>query len=423
MNKKKHILILGGGLTGLSTAKSLSKEYKVTILEKKSYLGGLAASFKKGEYQIPFFYHHIIKHNSTTIKYLNEYGLLKNAEWKKIKVVIASDGDLCDISNPLDLLKFNAVSLWGRFRFGLFGLYMLFLANPDNIADDQDARSWLMKVGGKEVTNTIFNHLYARNKFNIDLTKISAKQLAWRLKEREAFDPFTYPEKGLHILVDNLEKDIVKNEGIIVKGSNVKKVILDKKIVITDKKEYKPDIVINTIPIPEFLKVASRISIKYKRKLKRIKYCPAACVIFGTKKFLNKKYYWINVLDERVHTIFQHSILCGKYPWKVNWVLRYGGSEQDLNLSDKKIEKEYLGVVKKYFPKSDIVWTKVLKTKYGEPVYDKDYSSYKPDYSTPIKDFYNAGIQVTFPKIRNMNSALESGEKVAKIVFNDFKVS
>ena len=49
MTKSKKILILGGGLSGLSAAlklKQTNKNIDITILEKKPYFGGLAGSFK-----------------------------------------------------------------------------------------------------------------------------------------------------------------------------------------------------------------------------------------------------------------------------------------------------------------------------------------------------------------------------------------
>ncbi|PIN70694.1 amine oxidase, partial [Candidatus Woesearchaeota archaeon CG11_big_fil_rev_8_21_14_0_20_43_8] len=64
-------------------------------------------------------------------------------------------------------------------------------------------------------------------------------------------------------------------------------------------------------------------------------------------------------------------------------------------------------------------WSKVVRTKYAEPVYDKDYAKYMIDHRTDLKGFYLAGIQHTYPKIRNMNTALESGIKISKLVEED----
>ena len=154
-----------------------------------------------------------------------------------------------------------------------------------------------------------------------------------------------------------------------------------------------------------------------KKNLSKVKYCPAVGLCFATKDFLIKNHYWINLFNERVHIIMQHSVLSDTYGEKINWCLRYGGSEEDLNLSEEEIKKLYLKDVKKYFPKSKILWAKVFRTKYGEPIYDINYHKYMPKYN-PSKNLYFAGIQMTFPKIRNMNVAIESGIKIAELIKN-----
>ena len=87
-NKKKKIVILGGGLTGLAAAEKLGEKYDVTILEKQDYLGGLAASFEHNGKWIPKHYHHIFDHDYITHSYLKRYGLFKDMTWKKIKMAI-----------------------------------------------------------------------------------------------------------------------------------------------------------------------------------------------------------------------------------------------------------------------------------------------------------------------------------------------
>ena len=137
--------------------------------------------------------------------------------------------------------------------------------------------------------------------------------------------------------------------------------------------------------------------------------------------YLNKNIYWINIFNERVHIIYQHSVLIDKYKSKVSWAIRYGGSEEDLGLSDSVIKKEYQKTLKKFFPDMKVDWCLVFRDKYAEPIYDKDYAKYAPTYETPISYLFNAGIQVTFPKIRNMNVALESGEIVAKKIIDSIE--
>ncbi|MEM4267071.1 MAG: FAD-dependent oxidoreductase, partial [Candidatus Nanoarchaeia archaeon] len=251
-------------------------------------------------------------------------------------------------------------------------------------------------------------------KFNIPLTMISARQFAYRLKAGEALGLFGYPREGLHEFVKRLENDLVRRGCKIKKGYRIRIVDVKKKTV----NGIPYDVIINTIPPAEFLKVARNLPLDYALKLSKIRYTPCITVAFATKRFLSK-HYWVNIFNERVGMLIQHSRLFDGYPYKVCWVSRYGGSEQDLALTDDAIKNAYLSPLKKYFPKADFLWSKVFREVYAEPVYDKFYAFNNPGYKTPVPSLYNAGVFVTYPKIRNMNTALESGLRVASIVSED----
>jgi protoporphyrinogen oxidase len=173
--------------------------------------------------------------------------------------------------------------------------------------------------------------------------------------------------------------------------------------------------------VQEFAHFTKGLPKEYADNLKKLHYTPVVGILFGTKEVLDPENYWINFFGERVHVMYQHSLLIDKYKTKITWVDRYGGSAEDLPKSDEEIKDLYLGVLRKYFPKMDVKFCLVFKDKYAEPIYDKDYAKYAPKYRTPVAGLYNAGIQVTFPKIRNMDVALDSGEKAAQYVLEDLK--
>lgn len=421
---RKKIIILGGGLTGLSAAdKLLSNDYEVTIIEKESFLGGLASSFKIEGEEIPKFNHHIIKSNTTTLRYLERFNLMRNNLWKKINMTFGINGKLHNINIPQGLLRFNYLSIYGRIRFGLFGAYLIFLLNPDKIDPELDAETWLKKLAGKEVTEKIWYNLYGRNKFNIPLNQINAKQFANRLCEKEGYDEFTFPTKGLQGMIDGLAKSIIQKGGEIHTKIIIEELDLTKNTITFSKNNKKHQtkfsIIINTIPVQELIKFTKGLPSGYIEKLKKVRYTPVVGLAFGTEEFLDKKNYWINLFQERIHVIYQHSILIDKYKSKVTWCVRYGGSIEDLNKTDKEIKELYLDVIKKYFPNMKLNWCFVFRDKYAEPIYDKYYINYAPTYKTPLNNLYMAGIQITFPKIRNMNVALESGEKVAELIIKE----
>lgn len=418
--KKKHVVILGGGISGMAAAdKLLDAGFDVTILERAPFLGGLAASFQQDNEWIPKYYHHVVSHNTTTQQYLNKYEAMGNNVWKKIRVAIGVNGKLNHINEIFGLLHFGYLTLWEKIRLGLFGLYTIFLMKPEKIDDAENAEDWLNKYAGKGVTQKIFYNLYGRNKFNKPLSVVSAKQFAFRLNEREVYDNFTFPQHGLQPIIDGLEKDILNKKGQIVTKINILKINHQKKEITTDKKTLTYDILLSTIPFPELLKITTGLPKSVQQKLEKIKYCPCVGLVFATNEFLDKETYWINLFQERIHVIMQHSVLIDKYKNKITWCIRYGGSEEDSGLDDETIKKEYLGSIKKYFPTLNPLWVKVFREKYAEPVYDKYYSSYMPEVRSTVEGLYFAGIQITFPKIRNINTALDSGIEAAEKIVDD----
>lgn len=421
------VLILGGGLAGLAAANKLldQKNFEITILEKAPFWGGLASSFRIPDGDlIPRFNHHIIRANKTTLKYLKRYDLLGNNTWKRINMGVAWKGKVYNINKPWKYLFFPYLNFWEKIRFGLFGMYVSYFLNPDKLPDELDAQAYLNKTCGKSVTQKMYYQLYGRNKFNIPLSQIAMKQFAWRMKEREFNDKFTYPMKGIQGMIDGLVKDCADRGARMFLKANVTSLDVQNKTItyLIDGKEKTEtfDVFINTIPVPELIKFCEGLPEDYQNQIKRLRYVPVVGLLFGTEDFLDPENYWINIIGERVHVIYQHSLLVDKYKNKVTWCIRYGGSEEDIPKSDEEIKELYLGVLKKYFPNIKLNWCYVFREKYAEPIYDKDYAKYAPTYRTPVKGYYNAGIQCTFPKIRNMNVALESGEHVAKLILEDY---
>ena len=70
------IAIVGGGLTGLTIGYYLSERgHKITIFEKRNYLGGLASGFKLGRWYLDRFYHHIFKNDKAIQQLTKDLGI------------------------------------------------------------------------------------------------------------------------------------------------------------------------------------------------------------------------------------------------------------------------------------------------------------------------------------------------------------
>lgn len=411
------IVVLGGGPTGLAAAEILSRTHEVTVLEREKMLGGLAGSFEHDGSRIPMFYHQVLRPDNVTTEYFERFGSPINR--KKIRMAIAVDSKIYDFTSPIGWMTFDYLSPVGRISFAAFAAYASFLCDPQKIPADESVEDWLKRHTSAEVKNKIFAPLYAENKFGIPLSMISARQLAVRLRAREAMGDFGYPELGFDFLFDRLAQEIRANGGKIELNTVINAIDVRKKEIHVQGRMISYDALLCTLPPRTLVHLATNLPMEYARALSKIEYCPAVCVTFGTDDFISP-YYWTNFFGERAHTLFQHSILHDHYATKVNWILRYGGSGADIGLPDQTILDAYLGVVRKYHPKANVRWAKVFRAPNAEPIYHKDYATMMPTGQSPVEGLYLAGIALTYPEIRSTNTAIIAGRKAAQIMEEGF---
>ena len=410
------VCVVGGGLSGLMVGKKLAENgFDVKIFESEDRLGGLAKTFDADGYKIPIFYHHIFKQDKITLGLLNEFGI-ETMKFKKIKMGIYTNKKIYKISKT-SVLSWDFLSLRDKMKFGLLYLRAKLKKNWNEI-EGLNADEWLDKIVGKNVKEKIFKDLM-KEKYGLDLKRISASELAERLSENEAQGKFTYPKKGLQKMIDGLKKSIEKNGGLVNTNSFVEKIDLKRKELTYKKRKEKFDIIINTSPIPIFLKDTKGLPKDYIEKLKKIRYCRNICVDVGLDEHLSD-YYWINCFNQNFGGIIEHTNLADVYPFRMAWLWKYAPSERLWKMKDRKIEKLFTGNLKKIFPKAKIRWVRTFRSMYASPLYDINYRKYMPDYITPIKNLFFSGVAITYPKIRNMNTALESGVKTAKIIIEKY---
>ena len=53
---------------------------------------------------------------------------------------------------------------------------------------------------------------------------------------------------------------------------------------------------------------------------------------------------------------------------------------------------------------------------FAQPIYDRDFLKIKPDFITPVKNFYIANLDMTYPYDRGTNYAVKLGREVSELV-------
>ncbi|MDO9028738.1 MAG: FAD-dependent oxidoreductase [Candidatus Roizmanbacteria bacterium] len=419
------IAILGGGFTGLTAAYYLiKKNHQVTVFEKEKILGGLASGFKSEnwDWYLEKTYHHL---------FANDYDILnfaKEIEFNKIFFKAPETASLYSspkfnfqifpLDTPIDFLKFPYLNIADKLRSGIV-IAFLKLSPFLSFYEKQTAEEFLKKTMGEKVWNILWQQLF-REKYGDYAGKIMASFIWARIKKRTK--NLGYVEGGFQILINylvNLLKELRVN---VLTGYGVESIKKRGNKFTINNTLY--DVVISTLPTPVLTKVSQTIFLKnYLDRLSKIKYLHALTLILETNKPILEKTYWLNISvpDISIMGIVQHTNFMDKKHYGGKHLVYLGWY---LKLEDRKWkmgDRELLNYVKPYlnkifnfqFPISNFY---VFRSLYAQPIFDKNFVKNKPDFITPVKNFFIANLDMTYPYDRGTNYAVKLGKQVAEMI-------
>jgi protoporphyrinogen oxidase len=415
------IAVLGGGITGLTAAYQLArKKHQVTVFEREKYLGGLAAGFKKKEWDwyLEKTIHHLFSNDREIINFAYEVGF-KKVIFSTPETASFYNYRIFPVDSPQDLLKIPYLSLTDKLRAGL--TFLFFKLSPFlKIYEQTTSIELLKKTMGDRGYFFLFNQLF-RKKFGKYAENILASFIWARIKKRTK--KLGYFQGGFQTFVDFLQKICVKNAVIIKTNCGIETIEKKGSSFLINNQLF--DAVISTLPTPVLIKVGEKILPKnYLNRLKKIKYLHSVSLILETKEPIIQKAYWLNILDKNVplmgifaQTNFidkknyanHHLTYFGWYLDESDWIWR-----QDKDTLVKFVKDN----LAKHFSlkKINLIDSFLFKAKYAQPIFDKEFIKVKPDFQTSIKNFYIANLDMTYPYDRGTNYAVKLGKEAAKII-------
>jgi protoporphyrinogen oxidase len=118
-----HVGIIGGGISGLTTAYYLLKAgHQATIFEATANVGGLASAVQVQGVWVDKFYHCLLPSDTAIMSLAEELGLGADLYWQETEMGFMYRERLYPLTTPWDLLKFAPLSLVDRVRLGITGL-------------------------------------------------------------------------------------------------------------------------------------------------------------------------------------------------------------------------------------------------------------------------------------------------------------
>lgn len=432
--------IVGAGFAGLSAAYDLVKAgHQVTIFDRDSQLGGLAATFEMGNQKLEKFYHHWLGTDTITFDFIKEIGQGDKLMFKESRVGIYYANTIYRFSSPFDLLKFKPLPFFSRIRFG-FSVFYAWMIKDMKAVESVSAEAWLQKVAGKTAYETIWKPLLI-GKFGEDYYRDVAAVWLWnkliqRGKSREgaaAKERLAYYKGGFSAFLNDLYAHIEGVGGKLSLQTEVKQILpktdgsgVDLAISREGVESTETfDRVLYTGHTPEFSPLARDAGhADYAANLDKIKYLANICLILESKKSLSE-IYWLNVNDPGFPFvgIIEHTNFEGRENYSGNHLIylsKYIPTSHPLyKLNSQELFEFACPHIEKMFPKfnkDDVVNVYGWRAEYAQPIISINYKSLIPDYKTPMPNVYLCTMAQVYPEDRGTNYAIHHGRKVAALI-------
>ena len=416
-------VVLGGGITGLVASYYLAKKgHRVRLIEKEKALGGLAVGIKgkNWKWHIERAYHHLFASDSDILNFAKEIGFKKIFFRTPVTASLYENSEFTihQLDNPVDLLRFPYLGIFDKARAGAVLAFLKFSPFLP-IFERMTSEEFLKKTMGQKVWNTLWQRLF-RGKFG-DYAGIILASFIWaRIKKRTR--ALGYIKGGFQEFIDYIYTLLRKLKVDVLTGHEIKEIGRRGERFVINGRLY--DAVVSTLPTPVMAKLTTRVfSGSYLSKFKRLKYLHAVTFIIETKQPILEKVYWLNICVERIplmilaqHTNFAEKInYAGHHLAYVGWYVK--GESPLLKMDKKQMLKFVKPEIEKITGKKlKVIDSYLFKGGFAQPIFDKSFVRNKPDFITPVKNFYIANLDMTYPFDRGTNYAVKLGKEVSKFI-------
>jgi len=415
----KKVLVIGGGLAGLSAASFLSaNNYKVELIEAALKLGGRAYSFleSKTQTEIDNGQHLLMGCYDYTLKFLNLIDAKKNFEIQQnLDLVFLSPGfkihrlSASGFFYPLNLLvaflKYDALTF--PERLSVIKFLFKILSASDSELHNANTSELLLREKQSANCRKAFWDILIISAFNCSAENISAKLFKNVIKQI-----FLSGKSGMSFIIPKLNLNKAFNLAAAnYIQENGGKIFLSERVteLASSENEIKK-IITNKRTITDFDFIISAVPPYSLHKIKTNNYLfEADCFEYSTilnihlwmgKNHLDKNFYAL--IDSPVHWVFNK----GSY---LNLVISNANefnemdNEQILNIALTELEK-YLLISPEH-----IIHSKIVKEKRATFLPSIKSQEHRCAAKTDFKNFFLAGDWTNTGLPSTIESAVKSG--------------
>ncbi len=425
-----RVAIIGSGAMGLAAAYHAAKAgHQVTVFEADSVPGGMAAHFDFGGLSIERYYHFVCKTDQPTFELMEELGIGDRLRWTSTSMGYFIDNKVHEWGNPVALLRFPALNLIEKLRYGA----MMFLSvkrRSPGVLEDTSAKDWILRWCGENVYNRLWKPLFDLKFYELS-DNISASWIWTRIKRigssRRSLmqEELGYIDGGTKTLVDALVAAIERFGGAIRLATPVTQVLSENGRVtgVSACGETLPfDAVICTTPTPLVSSLAPGLSDKAKAAYDAINNIGVICLIFKLKKSVTP-HFWVNISDSRIAIpgLVEFSNLRPTDKTIVFVPYYMPVTNPIWRKADQDILAEAFGYIRLVNPTlsdADLIDSRASRLTYAQPVCPPGFGKTIPSVQTEIAGLQVADTCFYYPEDRGISESARYGKRMAQALDN-----
>lgn len=390
--------------------------FKVDVFEAGDRSGGMAAHFDFGGVSLERFYHFCCKSDHDTMALLSDLGL-PPIRWVSTRMGYFTDGKLYPFGDPISLLRFPALSLTEKLRYGV----MAFLAvkrRDWTKLDRITAKDWFIAWCGRRAYDKLWQPLF-HYKFYEFADRISAAWVWQRIKRlgqsrRSLFEEqLGYIEGGSETLMNALAAAISQLGGTIHLSTPVQAIRAAGGAVqgVETSSGFHPaDAVISTAPLPYVPAMLRRDAPEQAKIYEAFDNVGVVCVIHKLRRQVSAN-FWVNVSDP-AFTIPGFVEFSNLRPLEetIVYVPYYmPATNPKFRSTDQAFIEESFAYLQKVNPAlrpDDRVDSHVGRLTHAQPVYTTRFLEKLPPAQTAIRGLQIADTSFYYPEDRGISESI-----------------
>jgi len=300
-SRQNPVLILGGGLAGLSAAYHLKTKTSL-LIEKENQVGGTARSYQVKGFTFDYTGHLLHLHFPTTKRLIKKI-LKNNFFWCKRDTWIFSENTYTKYPYQANTFGLPEITVDDC----VVGFFETNYQNPGREKSDSNFKKWCFDTFGPGISKHFmipYNEKLYRTKtelLNIDWCGpfVPKPRLEDVIKgglgtENRGFgynQNFLYPKRGG---IQSLSLGLARHLKNIKLQTSVEKIDWgNKKARLSNSQVVPYSKLINTMPLPELLKVMSPLPRQIRMAAEKLKFVSIICINMGVKRPKISQKSWI----------------------------------------------------------------------------------------------------------------------------------